>query len=148
MSRGRMPRTLEGLPAWYAERWDAEVPDRLHRPGVWRDYGEGASGGSALGSPALSDPFRRYLEDSPSATDADGWFVRPIHAALSRLARRLPLTAQNLFALAGAGMDWRAVAERGHWPEEMYAVFIEEALRRLWLGTFEQVVRSGPSRVA
>ena len=64
MDRGTMPRTLPGLMRWYSDGWDAEVPTALHKAEVWRDHGQHAQGGSALGAPAHTDPFRRYLENT------------------------------------------------------------------------------------
>jgi hypothetical protein len=132
MGKGIMPKALPELLRWYSEGWDAEVPTALHKSEVWRDHGQHATGGSKLGTPAHSDPFRRYLENEPSEMDADGWYTRPMHAALSRLSRRKPLTARALFAVAQCGYDWRGVADRGHWADEMFEVYICEALRMLW----------------
>jgi hypothetical protein len=132
MGKGIMPKALPGLLRWYAEGWDSEVPTAIHKSEVWRDHGPQAQGGSKLGTPAHSDPFRRYLENMPSEMDADGYYTRPMHAALSRLGRRHPLTARALFAVAQSGYDWRGVAERGHWADEMFEVYIAEALRMLW----------------
>lgn len=132
MGKGIMPKSLPALLRWYSDGWDDEVPTALHKSEVWRDHGLHAEGGSKLGAPAHADPFRRYLENTPSETDIDGWFIRPMHAALSRLERRWPLTARALFAVAQSGYDWRGVAERGHWAEEMFEVYIAEALRMLW----------------
>jgi hypothetical protein len=154
MERGRMPRDLPGLLRWMAEQWELEVPDAIQAGGddVWHGRQEvdprtGAPrweadlvGGSKLGTPRDRDPFRRFLENSPSEVDADGFFVRPMHAAVARLGRRWPLMARNLVAVAHAGWDWRGVAERGHWAAEMYEVYLEAALRRLWNEFGEQRV--------
>jgi hypothetical protein len=141
LAKGRMPKSLPELLRWYSEAWDAEIPDRPHKVEVWRDYGAEAQGGSHLGSPAWTDPMRRYLENYDSEVDADGYYVRPVHAALSRISRRGPLMARSLFAVAQSGYDWRGVADRGHWPVEMFQVYITEALRRLWMEYREQKVR-------
>ena len=141
MARGVPPSDLAALLRWYAAGWDAEVPMTLHRPEVWRDHGQGAQGGSRLGSPAWSDPFRRYMEGTPSETDQDGSYARPMHAALSRLGRRHPLTVRALFAVAQSGYDWRGVADRGHWAGEMFAIYLERALLMLWAEHRDDVVR-------
>ena len=127
-----MPKALPGLLRWYSEGWDAEVPTAIHKSEVWRDHGPQAQGGSKLGTPAYSDPFRRYLENTPSEMDADGYYRLPMHAALSRLSRTKPLTARALFAVAMCGYDWRGVAERMHYAEEMFEVYITSALMMLW----------------
>lgn len=145
-----MPKALEGLLAWYAGLWDEEVPDRLHTVEVWNGrqafrtieqdgkrrvvavWPDELVGGSALGSHADTSLFRRYMEGYAAERDADGYYVRPMHAALARLARRDHWMARNLFAVAQAGYDWKGVADRGGWVHGMYRVYIEEALRRLW----------------
>ena len=139
--QGVMPKGLSGLLRWYSEGWDAEVPMALHKSDVWRDHGTHAEGGSRLGSPAHADPFRRYMELMPSQTDEDGWYALPMHAALARLAGRWPLTARTLFAVAQGGYDWRGVAERMHYAAEVFVLFLEQALSRLWQEHREQVVR-------
>ena len=151
MDRGKMPKTLGALLTWYAREWDGEVPTRLHTVEVWNGRQERRDGqpvwpsvlvgGSALGAHAHADGFRRYLENYASELDEDGYFVRPMHAALHRLGTRDFWMARNLFAIAQAGYDWKGVADRGHWVHEMYAVYIAEALRRLWLEYTPQAVR-------
>ncbi len=141
LEKGKMPKALPELLRWYSEAWDLEIPDKLHKVEVWADHGEHATGGSQLGTPAWRDPFRRYIENYDSEVDVDGYYMRPVHAALSRMGRRHPLTARALFAVAQSGYDWRGVADRGHWPTEMFAMYIEEALRRLWREYAEQKVR-------
>ncbi len=141
MSRGVMPDTLGKLLRWYAEGWDAEVPTSIHKSDVWRDYGTSAEGGSKLGTPANSDPFRRYLEDIPSQTDEDGWFTLPMHAALERLGRRWPFGARTLFAVAQCGYDWRGVADRLHYADEFMHRYLTQALEDLWLEYREEIVR-------
>lgn len=144
MQKGRMPRDLSGLLRWYAEGWDAEVPVALHRSEVWRDHGTDAEGGSRLGSPALTDPFRRYMRaavEVPSQSDEDGWYLLPMHAALARLGRRWPLTARVLFAVAQSGYDWRGVGTRLHYADEMMTLWMLQALAQLWAEHRDEVVR-------
>ena len=151
MERGRMPKGLGGLLAWFAAEWDSEVPQRLHTVEVWhgrQEYRDGAPvwpstlvGGSALGAHALTDTFRRYMESYAGERDEDGYYVRPMHAALARLARRDHWMSRNIFAVAQAGYDWKGVADRGHWVHGMYQAYLEEALRRLWLEFSEREVR-------
>ena len=141
MGKGIMPTTLNGLLRWYSEGWDAEVPTAIHKSEVWRDHGTQAEGGSRLGTPAHTDPFRRYMEGTPSQIDQDGWYLLPMHAALARLGRRWPLTARALFAVAQSGWDWRGVADRLGYAEEMFVLFLEMALIRIWHEYREEVVR-------
>lgn len=139
--KGAQPKTFGALLKWYSDIWDAEVPTSIHKSEVWRDHGIHAEGGSKLGSPAWGDRFRRYIENSDAEVDEDGWFVRPMHAALSRIGRRWPLTARSLFAVAQSGYDWRGVATRGGWSEEMFAVYLTQALTMLWVEYRDEVVR-------
>lgn len=152
--RGTMPKTLGQLLTWFAGEWDPEIPTRIHTVEVYharqerdRDgakvWPEALVGGSALGAPALTDHFRRYMESYAGEQDADGYYLRPMHAALARLAARDHWMARNLWAVAQAGYDWRGVADRGHWVHGMYVVYIEEALRRLWREHSERAVRLG-----
>jgi len=48
MQTGRMPKTLDGLVAWYAAAWNAEIATELHGAAIWHDFvspGETANGG-------------------------------------------------------------------------------------------------------
>lgn len=152
MDRGRMPKTLGALLDWFAETWQGEVPLRLHTVEVWvgrqeRDKGGEARwpkelvGGSRLGAPTLSDKFRRYMENYASELDEDGYYLRPCHAALGRIARRDVWASLNLFAIAQAGYDWKGVADRGHWVHGMYERYLKDCLVTLWLEYREQAVR-------
>jgi hypothetical protein len=132
MQDGKPPRNLAAAIAWFRAICADETPWTLHKSGVWRDYGMHAEGGSALGSPAPSEPFRRFLENNPSETDAEGFYVRPLRAALSRMTRHHPLTARHLFRLALVDGDWhRHAANEGFHDEEMY-LYLERALFLLW----------------
>ena len=47
MQTGRMPKTLDGLVAWYAAAWNAEIATELHGAAIWHDFvspGETANG--------------------------------------------------------------------------------------------------------
>ena len=150
MSKGLMPKGLNGLLRWYAEGWDAEVPTTLHKAETWygRDRdGNGQTwpaeltGGSHLGTSAHTESFRRYIEEAESQCDPDGYYVRPMHAALSRLGRRWPLSASWLFAVAQSGFDWRGVALRLHMADEFAYRNTRDALSDLWTEYRDQVVR-------
>lgn len=128
----REPANLAAAIAWFRGVCAEELPVTLHRAGVWRDYGLHAEGGSALGSPALSDPFRRFLQDSPSATDQDGNYIKPLRAALSRMSRHHPLTARHLFRLALVDGDWKRHAANEGFQDEEMALYLWGALLMLW----------------
>ena len=132
MENGRPPRNLAAAVAWFREQCDNETPATLHKAGVWRDYGMHAEGGSVLGSPALSEPFRRMLEGNPSEVDVDGFYLRPLRAALSRMARHHPLTARHLYRLALVDGDWKRHAANEGFQDEEMSVYLAKALDMLW----------------
>lgn len=142
--RGRMPKTLPQLLRWMSEQWVLETPAAIqvveevwsgkqeyHRDGSTRWPAE-LTGGSHLGTPREVGAFRHLMEGSPQAIDEDGSYIRPLRAALARLSWRRPLMARNLVAVMASGCDWRGVAARGGWAEEMYADYLTAALVTLW----------------
>ncbi len=147
------PRGLRELLRWFLDAWAAEIPDRLHSAGVWRDWGPDSVGGSLLGSPRTHDAFRAYIEASPHQLDYDpridtdergAVYVRPVHAALARMVGRRsagplgpslgvrPFMARYLFALACAGGDWTAISARFGIPPQVAPIYTEAALWRFW----------------
>ena len=132
MARGIMPKTLDGLIAWLMECESSEVPSELHKHEVWRDYGQHAEGGSHLGSPAYADGFRRILEDSPSTIDADGYYLKPLRAALSRLRRRRAVWANHIDTLIRLEGAWRVWADKEHMHPEVAEGYLGTSLRELW----------------
>jgi hypothetical protein len=143
--KGLRPKGVGAYVNWLLTEWANELPDRMHEHAVWRGYASTNEtppkdhlGGSLSGSPAWTDPFRRYMENSPRELDRDGYFVRPLHAALGELAGRGPAYADKPFmarfclALACAGGDWRGVCDRIHIPVQVQEVWTESALARLW----------------
>jgi hypothetical protein len=130
--RGPQPKGIAALVAWFREQCANEIPMTLHKPGVWRDYGDHAQGGSQLGSLPLGDAFRRLLENSPSELDEDGFYVRPLRAALSRYSRQAPLTAMALYGLALVDGDWRRWATKRGYNYEIAERYLAKALEELW----------------
>jgi hypothetical protein len=141
MSRGVMPKSLDALVAWLMACEASELPTELHKHEVWRDYGEHAEGGSALGAPAYDDGFRRLIENSPSALDADGYYQTPLRAALSRLRRRWPIPANHIDVLLRMKGDWHLLAEQAHLHDQVARIYLAEALRMLWREHSERSVR-------
>jgi len=128
-----MPRSLPALLTWLRREFDREVPDRLHNQGTEPD--------SALGSPALSGAFRAYLTGSALATDHDdrldldhrGAARRyPIHAAMTIMARKWPLSTRYLFAVIWTGCEWEDVALAWRMMPEVGHRFTWHALQHLW----------------
>lgn len=134
MSRGIQPKGLDALVTWFREACHDEAPVTIHKNELWRDHGHDGSGGSALGTPAWSDPFRRFLEglDHPSATDADGRYRLPLRAALSRMERRHEMMARMLYQLALLDGDWRRLADHMSYPADMVEYAMRSALHDLW----------------
>lgn len=132
MGKGIAPKGLEALVTWFRSVISDEAPTDIHKAGVWRDHGEHAAGGSALGAPAISDAFRRFIEGVPWQTDPDGYYVLPFRSALSRISRRWPMTARHLYRLALVDGDWRRHADNVAWQREEMELYIAEALRMLW----------------
>ena len=129
----REPSELHELLAWFRREWAKEMPSRIHGRGVEPD--------SALGSPCLSGAFRAYIDGSPMATDHDDaldtWKegacrLRPIHAALSVMDHRWPLSSRYLFALAWSGAEWQDVALAWRLLPEIGHRFAQDALKHLW----------------
>lgn len=148
VAKATMPKDLHRLLQWFELECSAETPDALHSAQVWRDRvnptelraGLTPVGASDTGALAFDDDFRRHLENGPSELDhrddiVDGrrYYLRPVRAALSRIARRgRPLMARHLQLLAG-GFDWKKRADAIGWAHEEYEVYIREALIQLWL---------------
>jgi len=143
------PKGFGPLLTWFSEVWAAELPERLHARGVWRDRltrreaDDGAQpvGGSILGSPNLADPFRRLMENSPFETELavldnreslERHYARPCHAAVARIAHHYPMAARWLAALAFSDFDWQALALRRRWSEEETRFYLERILELLW----------------
>ena len=129
--RRKMARPRD-LLAWFMQGFRDEIPgqggphDKLHTRGVWRDSkhrgdvdGYQPVGGSQLGSPRMSDGFRRFIEDDPFGTevaeyeghkDIHNHYRTPMRAALARLAGRGTngrgyLMARCLYILAATDGD-------------------------------------------
>lgn len=139
----REPRSLPDLLAWYRAAWAQEMPTRIHERGVEPE--------SVLRSPKLAGAFRAYMDAHPLATDYDPRHdidergavrLRPVHAALSRMRRRWPLSARYLFAIAWTGAEWQDVALAWGMLPEVGHRFTVDALRHLW-SLWERDMREG-----
>jgi len=144
MSRGIRPKSLGGLMSWFLAEWQRELPDRMHVHSVWRGYASanetpppGHLGGSLSGAPAWTDPFRRLLENRPGELDRDGYFIRPMRAAIAHIAGRDARSdgaycALYLWSLGCAGGDWRGVAAGARVPWAVQGVVTEHVLGMAW----------------
>jgi hypothetical protein len=149
------PHNFAQLIGWFLSEYRAEIPARLHVSGVWRDQVTGseadagitAVGGSLLGTPRPSDPFRAYIEDSPFATetaeyeghkDPHGHYRFPLRAALAKLAGRgrdveeRPFMARCLYRTATRDGDWNGAAASLGILEPVRRPYVEAALWNLW----------------
>jgi hypothetical protein len=120
------PTTLSALLSWYIEAWALEPPDKLHLHRISTD--------DATGAPTWTDAFRHYMTDHPQATDEDGYYRRPMHAALRSMNRKRPLTARWLFRLGMSGGDIMTTPATP--PGDMGRVYAEMALailRRMYM---------------
>jgi hypothetical protein len=154
-SLARKAAPPKNLLAWFLEAYRAEAPEKIHASDVWRDRvtedearnGVQAVGGSLLGTPRTNDTFRRYIEDSPFATevaeyegskDRSGHYAFPLRAALARLGGRgrdtdvYPFMARCLYRTALRDGDFDTACRSMGIPAPVRQVYIEEALRRLW----------------
>ncbi len=130
--KGLQPKSLPDLLRWFRGLCADETPRTIHKAEVWHDHALHGEGGSALGSLAWSDPFRRYLENSDSECDAEGMYLRPLAASIFRLRLRYPLTAQHLYRLTLVDGDYRRHAENVGWQYEEMSVYLTRALQMLW----------------
>lgn len=145
---GRCPETFEARLAWLARVWaDEPMPEAIHGAGVWDgpqrfdrrgdpktwptpngmpEWPAELVGGSAIGSPRIIEPFRRYIEGARNSLDQDGYYRRPLAVALAKLEvggrRRPPRPRGASFVLDTCRSgDWRRVADqRGMDPEEAH----------------------------
>lgn len=154
-SKARKMARPKDLLRWFLEGYRAELPDRLHTRGVWRDRvssseaenGIGAVGGSLLGTPRTADPFRAYIDDSPFALetaeyeghkDIRSHYRTPMRAALARLSGRgadtdpYPFMARVLFRTALRDGDWDSACASLGIIEPVRKPYIEAALHRLF----------------
>lgn len=164
--------TFEGRLAWLARRWsDETVPESIHSGrGVFFGAPDREScpdraklggrdstpdqlvGGSVLGSPRILPAFERYIERAETDSDQDGYYLRPLAAALSRMARpgsrrvARNLGARTIWAVIRARGDWQSVAingvktgakktdgtdERTSWPDEMFRDYLNGSIAAL-----------------
>ena len=143
-SRGVRPKGMAALLRWFLSEWTAEVPDAIHGGELWRGVpGRNESppkdllGGSLLGTLAYADPFRRFIENRPGEVDADGFYVRPMRAAVADLAGRDENAdswywARYLWMLGCNAGDWLAVGERAMVPYPLARLVAEELLQKVW----------------
>ena len=154
-SMARKAKPPKNLLGWLMAEFRAELPEDIHWAGVWRDYttdkGPGdpgpGGGGSLLGAPRYADEFRRYLEDSPFATEIAEYegqrdrvphYKFPLRAALAELAGRgkatdeYPFMARVLYRTALRDGDWDGACASFGILAPIRRVYIEAALYRLW----------------
>ena len=115
----RQPTRIEALIAWFLCEWGNEIKGQMHASGIeWEGPGRivgprqpgGAvtdpGGGNAQGAPRYHPEAKAHLFASSSRTDADGWYIEPLHWCVDWMSTRHPLKAA-LLRLIGRGGDWR-----------------------------------------
>ncbi len=148
--RAKMARPKD-LLAWFLAGYREEMPQAIHAGEVWREYVPdqhiSQGGGSLLGTPKWSDPFRRYLEDSPFGTEPSEYehhksigvhYRTPMRAALARLSGRgkdtdpSPFMARTLHRTAVRDGDWNGACASMGIIEPVRRPYLEAALHKLW----------------
>jgi hypothetical protein len=134
--------------------WSQELPAAIHRNGVFVGPPDNArvtlgalystpeelTGGSALGSPAYSEPMRHLLEDDnphreepaiyEGSLTVEKHLATPLRSAMRRCGRMMEA---YLVEVARSGGDWLSPAQRrGCYDEHIARVYANEAFRRLW----------------
>jgi hypothetical protein len=152
----RLMAPPKNLLGWFLEAYRAEMPEKLHSAGLWRDQVSGGErrndiepvGGSLIGTPQADGRFRLLTEGSPFHTevaeyeghkDPHNHYTFPLRAALARLAGREPnhgrygFMAHALLTVARLDGDWdQALSSLGVNPEAVRRVYLEVALRTLY----------------
>lgn len=95
---------LNDLVAWFVRVVAADVPSSLFGSNTVDVV---VQGGSITGD----DGLVAYATTHPMATDADGFYQRPAHAAIAAIAYRKPRRAAYLRHLAST-CDWEAAGWR------------------------------------
>jgi hypothetical protein len=122
MSEPKCPTQLPSLLAWLSRMAEAETPSKLHRSGVEPD--------SALGAPARTEAFRRYIEEDPFESDANGYFLRPLAAAIAKLGETRPLAAMWVREVLCS--DFEDARKRRGWSVEETQDYLIRVLVLLW----------------
>jgi hypothetical protein len=149
-----MSRGLEASVIELLKLWSQELPAAIHRNGVFvgppdnarvtlgalHSTPEELTGGSALGSPAYSEPMRHLLEDDnphreepaiyEGSLTVEKHLVTPLRSAMRRCGRMMEA---YLVDVARNGGDWLTPAQkRGCHNPDIARVYANEAFRRLW----------------
>jgi len=154
--RAKMARPKD-LLAWYLTGFREELPVVIHSSEVWREYVtddyQHQGGGSLLGTPKWTDPFRRFIEDDAFGTEVSEYeghqsigkhYRTPMRAALARLAGRGPDTdpspfmARCLYRTALRDGDWDGACASLGIIEPVRRPYIEAALHRLYERFYEE----------
>jgi hypothetical protein len=159
----RCPETFAARLAWLARVWaDEPMPEAIHGAGVWTgpqhfdrrgdpkswpspdgvpEWPDELVGGSAIGSPRIIEPFRRYIEGARTALDIDGSYCRPLAAALAKLDRGgcrrppHPKGARLIWGTCTSRGDWQRVAASrgvGIFEADIARAYLRDMLGLLW----------------
>jgi hypothetical protein len=149
-----LTRSLESSVIELLKLWAEELPTAIHRNGVFvgppdnvrttlgalHSTPEELVGGSALGSPAYSEPMRHLLEDDnphreepaiyEGSLTVEKHLVTPLRSAMRRCGR---MFEAYLLEVARNGGDWFTPARRRGCNDVHIAhVYAEVAFDKLW----------------
>ncbi len=132
--KNQVPATLNGRISWLLAKMAEETPAKMHRMDIEPD--------SALGSPVLTDQFRRYINGNPADLTSPTSYSRPLAAALRRMAEKdKPLLARWCLEVGRASGDWQAVADRRKYASEEAHAIVLYALGCLWWEFYDPIMR-------
>ncbi len=99
---------LDRLIRWYAAAWQAEADgiDRLHEPHPGPD--------DLTGAPEWTSQFRSFLYAKADAIDEEGWYRRPLRAALMAVAYN---DADHYQLLTRLRSEWDIEDAAGYGPD-------------------------------
>src|SRR5262245_31602799 len=147
--RAKMARPKD-LLGWFLEGFREELPLVIHSHEVWREYvtdPQAAGGGSLLGTPKWTDPFRRFIEDDAFGVEVAEYeghqsigkhYRTPMRAAVARLSGRgpdhepYPFMARVLYRTGVRDGDWEGACASMGIIEPVRRPYIEAALNRLY----------------
>jgi len=123
------PLGLGPLVAWLVRGWSEDLPSN--------SVSESEQGRSS--TPRYDPYYYAILTLKPFAIDEDGYYIRPMNAALHRLkgsSNDLRRDSVWMYAflkrIACSGGDWQTVCEQVGMPPQVWRTYTVAACRRLY----------------